>query len=166
MRRHIVLIGMAGAGKSTVGQQLASRLAMDFIDTDTWLATEVGLSLQALLEQRGVAGYKAAEERAVLTLPLPQNAVVATGGSVIYSSKAMAALKAVGHVIYLRASLEVIMRRVDNWNARGFVAEPGLSLSQIYAEREPLYHAAAECIVDVDNLSVDAIVDRIAGGGS
>ena len=160
--RHIILVGMAGAGKSTIGHKLASRMGLAFIDTDSWLAEQSGLALQALLEQQGVAGYKQAEERAVLTLPLRTSSVVATGGSVIYSPRSIAALKAQGLVIYLRASLEVIMQRVDNWNARGFVAEPGLTLSQIYKEREPLYKAAAHCTIDVDNLSVEEIVERIA----
>lgn len=159
--QHVILVGMAGAGKSTIGQKLASRMGLAFIDTDAWLTEKEGLALQALLEQQGITGYKAAEERAVLTLPLRGRSVVATGGSVIYSPKAISALKALGYVVYLRASFEVILQRVDNWNARGFVAESGLSLSQIYNEREPLYKAAADGIVDVDYLSVDEVVDRI-----
>ena len=157
----MVLIGMAGAGKSTVGQALARRLALEFVDTDEWLMQLEGRSLQALLEGEGVAGYKAAEERAILTLRANSRAIIATGGSVIYSSLAMASLRSLGLVIYLRASFATVTQRVDNWQARGFVADKGKSLQDIYNERAPLYECAADAIIDVDKLSVESIVNTI-----
>lgn len=159
--QHIVLIGMAGAGKSTVGYSLANRLGWVFIDTDVWLAEQAGMALQEILDLRGVDGYKAEEERAILTLPLSRPTVVATGGSVIYSPRAVAFLKAAGSLVYLRASFGVIMARVNNWGNRGFVAGDGLTLQQIYQEREPLYQAAAHNVVDVDYQGVDEVVEHI-----
>lgn len=147
----VVLIGMAGAGKSVVGRALAERWGRPWVDTDTVLETMFGATLQTLLERFGLDGFKRLEQFAILHTDWTPGAVVATGGSVIYSPPALAALRRVGPVVYLRVSLVTVLSRVGNWDQRGFIKQPGQTLADVYVERAALYQAAADLILTSDD---------------
>lgn len=143
---NIILIGMPGAGKSTVGVLLAKAMSRAFVDTDLVIQSAEGKRLQDIIDAAGLDAFRAIEEAHVLALDL-RNAVIATGGSVPYSAKAMAHLKTGGVVVYLEASLEVLEKRIANMDSRGIARAPGQSFDALYAERVPLYERYADVVV-------------------
>lgn len=157
----IVLIGMPGAGKSTVGVLLAKRLAMGFIDTDVHLQEEQGRTLQAIVDTQGYAELRRIEERILCGLQV-QHCVIATGGSAVYSEKAMAHLHRLGTVVYLRVSLAEILARVSNAATRGLARRPDQSLEDLFHERAVLYERFADVQISCDGLSPEETVDTIA----
>jgi shikimate kinase len=160
-RGNVVLIGMPGVGKSTVGVLLAKATGRDFVDTDVWVQAREGAGLPALLARHGREGFLALEERHVLALDAA-NAVVATGGSVVYGERAMAHLRAGGRVVHLALPLPALEARLGSLAARGVVVDPGQSLAALYAERTPLYEKWAELTVDASSLSHEEVVARLA----
>jgi shikimate kinase len=160
-QRGVVLIGMAGAGKTTVGQELAARWGVPFVDTDHLLEQHSGESLQSQLDRLGYAAMRQVEEAFVATCELPPGAVVATGGSVAYGPRAMERLCQYGVCVYLQISLATVMRRVDNWQSRGFSCAPGQTLEQVYQERMPLYQRYADLILPCDDLSSEQVVRQL-----
>lgn len=157
--RNIVLIGMAGAGKSTVGVLLAKALSRVFIDTDLIIQAAEGRRLQDILDNDGVDAFRAREEKHVLSLNA-QGAVIATGGSVVYSMRAMAHLKANGTAVYLYLPVDDLERRISNLDSRGIVMAPGQSFAEVYRERQPLYELYADVTIDCVGLGHDAVVER------
>ena len=156
----IVLIGMPGSGKSTVGVLLAKELRKEFVDTDLLIQTETGRGLQDILDKDGIAGFLAVEEKVVCRFR-PRGAVVATGGSVVYSRLAMEHLSRDGACVYLKCPVEVLERRLSNLDTRGVVREPGQSLSDLLAERDPLYRSWARITVDNGHDDHRHVVERI-----
>lgn len=156
----VVLIGMPGAGKSTVGVLLAKRLAMGFADTDILLQGSEGRSLQAIVDSQGYAELRRIEEQVLCGLQL-RNCVIATGGSAVYSERAMTHLKTLGRVVYLRVSLAEILDRVTNIATRGLARRPGQSLEDLFHERALLYQRHADIQLDCDGLSPDATVESL-----
>lgn len=136
--RNLVLIGMPGAGKSTVGVLLAKTLKMPFTDTDILIQKQENSYLQELIEKHGIDGFIKIEENTVKSLDL-RNHVIATGGSVVYSETAMAHLKAHGIIFFLNARLYQLERRLKNSRNRGIAMSPGQTLGSLYRERLPLY---------------------------
>lgn len=161
MKQNLVLIGMPGAGKSTVGVLLAKTMGKDFVDTDLLIQNSRGCLLPELIRAEGVAGFLAAEEQVILGLR-SENAVLATGGSVVYSALAMAHLKSLGPVVYLKLPLSVIEKRIDNMASRGIAMAAGQSLNDLYRERTPLYENYADVVVDSSVLSLEETVSAIA----
>lgn len=143
----IVLIGMPGAGKSTIGGLLAARRGMPLVDTDHLIELREGESLQSILDRRGYLALRAIEERVLLGNDFTGQ-VVATGGSAVYSAAAMAHLKRFGLCVFLDIPLDEITMRVQNLESRGIAGPPGLGLAQVYAERLPLYRRYADMIID------------------
>jgi len=143
----IILIGMPGAGKSTVGVILAKALGMRFTDTDLVLQERAGRLLQEIIDAEGPAAFKRSEEDTILTLDL-HHAVVATGGSVVFSEPSMAYLKARGTVVYLKVPFGEMVRRISNITTRGIVLEPGQDLAGMFEERAPLYEHYADLTID------------------
>ena len=123
---NIVLIGMPGAGKSTVGVVLAKTLGMWFVDTDLLIQERAGRMLQEILNEDGPDAFRRIEEEAILSLR-PRRAVIATGGSVVYSGDAMAHLKAGGVIVYLEVPYAEMEARLKNITTRGIVLLPGQS---------------------------------------
>ena len=121
---NIILVGMPSCGKSTLGRMLAKELGYDFLDTDEVIIRLNGCPLRDILDARGVDGFIRVEEEAVCTVQA-QNSVIATGGSVVYSEKAMAHLKAMGKVVYLKLTFEEMDRRLGDLHARGVAIAPG-----------------------------------------
>ncbi len=158
---NIVLIGMPGVGKSTVGVLLAKRLGLSFLDTDIHLQTREGKSLQQLIGELGLDGFCVLEERHMLTISITAH-VFATGGSVVYSHKAMDHLRTTGTVIHLDLSPGLLKRRLDDLDARGVVIAAGQSLDSLYHERLPLYLQYADLTLATDGLTPDQIVSKLA----
>jgi len=150
--RNIVLIGMPGAGKSTVGVLLAKHLGLGFIDTDILLQERAGRLLQELLDQAGFVELRRLEEETILALEA-RNAVIATGGSAIYSVRAMRRLGGGGILVYLKADSAVLAARIDDYDRRGIANPAGRSFLEIYAERTPLYERFADVVVEAGGLS-------------
>jgi shikimate kinase len=158
--RNIILIGMPGVGKSTVGVLLAKRLGFAFVDTDILIQVREGRSLQAIIQAHGAEEFCRIEERHILALAL-QAHVVAPGGSVVYRPKAMEHLKVRGTAVHLELDLEHLKRRLGDVDARGVVIAPGQTVDTLYAERRPLYRRYADVTVATDGLTPDQVVGRI-----
>lgn len=148
--KNIVLIGMPGAGKSTVGVVLAKIMQMDFCDTDLVIQKNTGRALQEIIDTDGVGKFLEAEEQSILTLEC-ENCIIATGGSVVLSEKAMNHLKQTSTVVYLRAGFEEIAGRINNLDSRGIAFEAGQTLLDIYNQRTPLYEQFCDVVIDCDN---------------
>ncbi|HEX3048194.1 MAG TPA: shikimate kinase [Bacillota bacterium] len=158
--KNVGLIGMPGAGKSTVGVVLAKALAKVFVDTDLLIQQARGCLLQELICAEGVGGFLAAEEQVVLGLQT-ENAVIATGGSVVYSALAMQHLKTQGWIVYLKLPLAVVEQRIDNMASRGIAMAAGQKFSDLYWERAPLYEKYADLVVEASALTLEETVAAI-----
>ena len=159
-KSNIVLIGMPGVGKSTVGVLLAKRLGRYFLDTDVLIQVACEKTLQELIAERGMAGFCQIEQDYVACLDI-RHAVIATGGSVVYYDPSMHALKGDGIVVYLDLPLEALAVRLGDLNARGVVLEPGESLTSLYHKRTPLYEKWADAVVNLAGLNHDQAVDAV-----
>lgn len=158
--RNIVLIGMPGAGKSTVGVILAKTLGMQFIDTDILIQERTGRMLQRILDEDGPDAFKRIEEETILSLH-SDRAVIATGGSVVCSEAAMAHLKSGGLVVYLEIPYAEMEKRLKNITTRGIVLLPGQSLRGMYDERAPLYERYADITVACSGEDLESVVRRV-----
>ncbi len=158
--KNIILIGMPGAGKSTVGVILAKSLGMQFIDTDILIQERAGKMLQEILDEDGPDAFKRIEEETILSLHL-HRAVIATGGSVVCSADAMAHLKSAGVVVYLEISYDEMAKRLKNITTRGIVLLPGQSLRGMYDERVPLYEKYADLTVACSDEDLESVVRRV-----
>ena len=151
---------MPGAGKSTCGVLAAKILLKNFFDTDLLIQSIESKRLQQIIDEKGVAEFKKAEEQAVLSLDI-KGTVIATGGSVVYSEKAMRHLKSMGKIIYMHLSYEEMKGRIKNLSTRGIVLENGETLLDMYNERLPLYKKYADHVIDCDGNSIDDTVAEI-----
>lgn len=157
---NIVLIGMPAAGKTVVGRILANRLHRPFIDTDLLLEERCGLKPSEMLASFGREAFRQWEEAIVLGVGR-EAAVVATGGSVVYSPRAMAHLSAQGVIVYLFTDLAALSRRGLDLAARGVVRAPGQDLASLYAERVPLYERFADLVIDARSDDAASVTDRL-----
>jgi shikimate kinase len=157
----LVLIGMPGAGKSTLGKVLAAHLGLPFVDTDLLIEQAAGQPLQALLDHLGYLRMREFEDQCVAQAVLPDRAVVATGGSVVYGPGAMQRLKSYGVCVFLEISLATVRARVGNWQSRGFSCAPGQTLEEVYAERQPLYRNYADLTIKCDGVTEQVVVQRL-----
>lgn len=155
------MIGMPGAGKSTLGERLAAHLRWPFVDTDLLIEQSAGESLQALLDRLGYQRMREFEEQCIAQSALPDRAVVATGGSVVYGPAAMKRLKSYGICVFLQISLETVQSRVGNWQSRGFSCAPGQTLDEVFAERQPLYRQYADLVIECDGLSEQLVLRHL-----
>ncbi len=159
--KNIVLIGMPGAGKSTVGVVLAKRLGMSFMDSDLVIQEQEGRTLHEIIEQQGTEGFLVIEDKVNAAIN-PQNTVIATGGSVVYGSNAMEHLSEIGTVCYLKLSYESIRDRLGDLAQRGVVLKDGQTLMDLYHERTPLYEKYAKLVIDCENKNIREVVGEIA----
>jgi shikimate kinase len=158
--RNLVLIGMPGAGKSTIGVLLAKALRMQFLDTDIAIQEREKATLKHIIDSSGIEAFLACEEDVVCSLTV-QNHVLATGGSVVYSPRAMGHLKKGGFLIFLKLDFSEIERRVQNIRGRGVVLRPGQTLYDLFEEREPLYGYYADHILDCNGMDMETTVETI-----
>lgn len=158
---NVILIGMPGCGKSTVGVVLAKVLGYEFLDSDLVIQARTGRLLHQLIEEEGQQGFRQVENRVNASLQCSRT-VIATGGSVIYGPEAMAHLRALGTVVYLKLSCRQIARRLGDLHQRGVTLAPGQTLEDLYQERIPLYEAYAHMTVDTEGLTLRQVVERVA----
>lgn len=161
MKRNIVLIGMPGAGKSTVGVVLAKKLGYVFMDSDLVIQSREGKLLHEIIEEKGVEGFWKVEEQVNASIETDRT-VIATGGSVIYGAKAMEHLHSIGTVVYLKLSLEAIANRLGDLNERGVTLREGQDLRGLYEERVPLYEKYADVTIDCEKLQIREVVEAAA----
>ena len=161
---NVTLIGMPGAGKSTIGVVLAKILGYQFLDSDLLIQKEEKRVLSQIIEEEGGAGFMAIENRVNASIE-KENTVIATGGSVVYCEEAMEHLKSIGKVVYLKLSKESLDKRLGNLKGRGVLLKEGQTLQDLYEERIPLYEKYADLIVDEEgkNLeeSLQAVLDAL-----
>ena len=157
---NLVLIGMPGVGKSTVGVLLAKATSRDFLDTDVYIQAKEGRNLQEIIDREGTEVFCRLEERHVLSL-ICQSCVIATGGSVVYHAAAMQHLASSGIIIHLDLDLPALENRLTNLNSRGVVMAPGQTFSQLFAERQPLYQKYARYTIPCANQTHEEIVGQI-----
>lgn len=160
--KNITLIGMPGAGKSTLGVVLAKKIGYRFVDTDLLIQEGEGLLLSEIIEQRGVDGFIECENALLAGLQCERH-IIATGGSAVYGTEAVNNLRALGHIVFIDVSLETLKSRLRrNLLDRGVVIKNGRTLEDLYNERYPLYKAAADMSVQTDGLSTLEAVEVLA----
>jgi shikimate kinase len=157
---NIVLIGMPGAGKSTTGVILAKTLRCTFIDTDIVMQERSGKLLQEIIDAYGPESFRKTEEQTILSLDT-HNSVIATGGSVVFSSRSMQFLKRGGIVVYLQISYDEMVKRLRDMRTRGIVLSRGETLREMYDERIPLYEKYADITVGCSEETVETVVGMI-----
>jgi shikimate kinase len=157
--KNIVLTGMPGAGKSTAGVILAKTLGMNFTDTDITIQEREGRLLQEIIDTEGPDAFLKIEEKTLLSLHR-RNAVIATGGSVVFSRQAMEHLKGDGVVVYLKISFEEMEKRLGNITTRGIVLHAGQSLRDMYSERVLLYEKYADITIDCSDEDFEMVVEK------
>lgn len=157
---NIVLIGMPGAGKSTIGVLLAKALKMPFIDTDLLIQQKYNMFLQDIIDKYGIKRFLSIEEEVAVSIDL-KNHVIATGGSVVYSDAALKHFKRDGFVVYLKLRFDEIEKRISNISSRGIAKEKDKTLMELYNERIPLYEKYADITVNCSDMNIEASVSEI-----
>lgn len=157
---NVILIGMSGVGKSTLGVLLAKAIGKDFTDTDIAIQKKEGRLLQEIIDADGVDYFMKAEEDIVSSLTF-KNSVVATGGSVVYSEKIMESLKKDAVFVYLYVPYDELAARVKNISTRGIVMRNGSTYEDVYNERLPLYEKYADITVDCSEMDIERCVEAI-----
>ncbi len=161
MRNNIVLIGMPGSGKSTVGVVLAKSMGMGFVDVDLVICQQNGGSLQEIVDRNTHEGFLQLENDAALSIHC-ENSVIATGGSMVYSREAMEYLKSIATVVYIKVPFKDLDQRIDNMSTRGIAFSPGETLWDLYVGRTPMYEEWADITVESSNRDrVEAVARRI-----
>lgn len=159
-KSNLVLIGMPGSGKSTVGVILAKRTSHDFVDTDVVIQSVEHRSLQAIMDKEGYMKLREIEARVLQTLNV-ENHIISTGGSAVYSDAAMTHLKKNGTAIYLDVSLATLRSRITDYETRGIAKRPEQSFDELFEERTRLYRKYADLVVKGDGMSQDEVVNHI-----
>ena len=157
---NLVLIGMPGSGKSTVGVLLAKMTARDFVDTDILIQSAEGRSLQEIIDAQGYLELRRIEERILLELNR-ENHVIATGGSAVYSHDAVEHLRTNGLIIYLKVELAVLEARDLGLATRGIAKRPDQSFANLYRERCALYERYADIVIDGSRHAHEAVCRSI-----
>lgn len=158
--KNIVLIGMPGAGKSTLGVVLAKTLNYSFIDCDLVIQTKTGKLLQTIIEESGIDAFLKIEEQIVCSID-PVDSVVATGGSVVFGPSAMKKLKSNSVVVYLKLSSSELERRIHNITTRGIAMKKGETISDVLRARAPLYEKYADITIECDGLSLEESLSQV-----
>ena len=157
---NIVLVGMPGVGKSTVGVILAKVLGYQFVDADLVIQQQEGKLLCEIIEEVGTEGFIEVENRINASLNVT-NSIIATGGSVVYGKEAMEHLQSIGTVVYLKVSYETLEKRLADIKGRGVVLKEGQDLKALFEERSPLYEKYADIEISEGTLGVEQTVEKI-----
>ncbi len=157
---NIILIGMPGAGKSTVGAALAKKLGYGFVDSDNVIEESCGKKLHEILSETGQEGFLEIENFINATFEV-KNRVIATGGSAVYGKEAMEHFAKIGDIVYLKLSFKEISARLGDLEKRGVAFKAGQTLEDIYAKRVPLYEKYAQITIDCENKGIREIVLEI-----
>lgn len=156
----LILIGMPGSGKSTIGLLLAKALAKGFVDTDVLIQLQQNKKLQDIVDQDGYLKLREIEEQVLLNAHYP-NHIIATGGSAVYSDKSMQHLRHFGQIVFLDVALATLTERVKNINTRGLARKPKQSLAELYNERRLLYQQFANITINCSDKSQEQILEEI-----
>lgn len=157
---NIILIGMPGVGKSTVGVILAKVLGYKFVDADIVIQETEGKLLKDIIASEGVDGFIAVEDRINSSIDCHKS-IIATGGSAVYGENAMAHFKEIGTLVYLKLDYDKIKRRLGNIKNRGVVMPEGYTLKKLYDERVKLYERYADITVDCNGLNVEESINKL-----
>ena len=160
MGNNVILIGMPGSGKSTVGVLLAKALGFHFLDTDLKLQQREGALLQDILNIQGTQAFLNLEQETICAVWC-ENPVISPGGSCVCRERAMAHLKNLGRVVYLRLPLQELEARLHNISTRGIAMEPGQTLGHLYDYRTPLYRRWADVTVDCAGQTLEETVAAV-----
>ncbi len=160
MKSNLTLIGMPGAGKSTVGIILAKNLTFGFIDTDVLIQINHQKSLQQIINESDHLNLRNIEEKEILKLNIDKH-IIATGGSVPYSKKSMEHIKSISEIVFLNVSYEELERRIKNFATRGISKSPDQTFRDLYEERQILYNKYADIIVDCNSIDQDEVAVEI-----
>ena len=160
---NIILTGMPGAGKSTVGVVLAKKLGYRFLDSDLVIQETCRKLLYQLIEEQGEAGFLALENNINAGI-IAEKTVIATGGSAVYGREAMAHFKEIGTIVYLKLSCQELQERLGDLHRRGVVLKEGYTLEDLYKERVPLYEKYADIVIDCNCQDIRSVVEEIAAG--
>lgn len=158
--KNIVLIGMPGCGKSTVGVLLAKRLGLGFTDTDLIIQQQTGRTLQTIVDGEGYESLRRVEAQALLSLNV-QGHVIATGGSAVYSDAAMAHLASSGVIVFLDIPLAEVKRRIGNHSLRGISRHPDQTLDDLFRERLELYRRHGQVTIQADQQTADQVCEAV-----
>ena len=158
--RNVVLIGMPGSGKSTIGVLLAKNLSCQFLDSDLVIQEKIGSRLQDYIDKYGSAAFDEMEDQVNAGIDV-ENTVIATGGSAVYGENAMRHFKEIGTVVYLRVSFEDLLERSPNFESRGISIPEGMTFQDLYNERIPLYERYADITVDAGKKEIWSAVEDI-----
>ncbi len=157
---NIVLIGMPGAGKSTVGVILAKVLGYNFVDSDLLIQEQEQRLLKDIIDENGLEGFIDIENQVNADIK-ERKSVIATGGSVIYGEEAMSHLSDIGTIVYIQLSLDILKYRLGDMHQRGVALKKGQKLKDLYEERCPLYEKHADVIINSDNKTVEELLTSI-----
>jgi len=158
--KNVVLIGMPGSGKSTVGVVLAKIMGYHFLDCDLLIQEKEGRLLSEIISQEGCEGFLQAEDR-IISQIICDRTIIATGGSAVYGEHAMEHLRKIGTVVYLKISYEELKKRLGDLKDRGVAMKEGQTLKELYDERIGLYEKYADVIIDQDGMQIEASARRI-----
>lgn len=158
--KNIILIGMPGVGKSTVGVVIAKRLGYEFLDTDLLIQKQEGCLLKEIIEKKGNAGFLSIENQVNRDIDTCKS-IIAPGGSVVYCEEAMEHFKKIGKIVYLQASFATINSRIKNAKNRGVVLKEGQTLLALYRERVRLFERYADITVNEDGLCLEDTIERV-----
>lgn len=156
--RNLILTGMPSCGKSTLGVVLAKTLGMKFVDTDLLIQEVENCKLQEIIDERGMQEFLRIEEK-VLSEIEAENSIISTGGSAVYSDKAMKHLGSIGDVVYIKLSLDEIERRLNNIKTRGIAMKPGETLADLYNMRVPLYEKYADITIETEGMGIEESIE-------
>ncbi len=159
-KTNLVLIGMPGSGKSTIGVLLAKKTSRDFVDTDVVIQSHEHRSLQDILDKYGYLVLREIEEKWVTWLTV-KHTVISTGGSVVYSEKSMAHLAGDGVIIFLDVSLGTLKQRITDYDQRGIARRPDQSFEELFEERSVLYRRYADISIPSDDINQDEVCEAI-----
>ena len=149
--RNLILTGMPACGKSTLGVVLAKTLGMKFVDTDLLIQEVENCKLQEIIDERGMQEFLRIEEKVL--------SIISTGGSAVYSDKAMKHLGSIGDVVYIKLSLDEIERRLNNIKTRGIAMKPGETLADLYNMRVPLYEKYADITIETEGMGIEESIE-------
>ncbi|MBQ8502660.1 MAG: shikimate kinase [Clostridia bacterium] len=158
--KNIVLIGMPGAGKSTIGVLLAKSMLMDFVDTDLIIQKKYSCSLCDIIEREGIRRFIEIEDEVISECEF-ENCVIATGGSAVYGETAMARLREKGVTVYLEIPVKELEKRLGNIQTRGVAMKKGTTIEDLLKERSPLYEKYADITVHCEGLTAEECVNVI-----
>ncbi len=158
--KNIILIGMPGAGKSTIGVLLAKSMLMDFADTDLLIQKRYSSALCEIIKKHGISEFLQMENDVICKCEF-HNCVIATGGSAVYGDEAMNRLRDSGVAVYLKTEPQELEKRINNIHTRGIAMKDGTTIAELYAERAPLYEKYADITVNCTNLTPEQCVDEI-----